>query len=279
MLRSSLTDVRPFLPTPLATGYADWLARRNVDAIIAPGREACADREHFLNPDFQKEPDMADTLKNRVGRVIAGGVHALIDRIENQAPEAIMQQSIREADAVIDDVRHELGLVSANRHLAQQQHANLNAQHEKLGGQIEQAMALQREELARAAVARQLDIEAQIPILEMTLAELTRQESELKGYVTALLAKKREMEEALSEFRKSRAAATLAGSGSSGKPTDHRMDAVTSAFDRVYERQTGLAGTARTGSLEQAARLRELDDLVRENKIAERMALLKAGKA
>ena len=274
MLRSSP------LPTPLATGCADRPARRKVDAIIAQGREACAEREHFLNPDFQKEPDMADSLKNRVGRVIAGGVHALIDRIENQAPEAIMQQSIREADAVIDDVRHELGLVSANRHLAQQQHANLNAQHEKLGGQIEQAMALQREELARAAVARQLDIEAQIPILEMTLAELARQESEFKGYVTALLAKKREMEEALSEFRKSRAAAaTLAGSGSSSKPTDHRMDAVTSAFDRVYERQTGLAGTARTGSLEQAARLRELDDLVRENKIADRMALLKAGKA
>ncbi len=188
------------------------------------------------------------------------------------------QRGFGHVHPVIDDVRHELGLVSANRHLAQQQHANLNAQHEKLGGQIEQAMAQQRDELARAAVARQLDIEAQIPILETTLAELARQEGEFKGYVAALIAKKREMEEALSEFRKSRAAALLAGSGSSSKPTDHRMDAVTGAFDRVYERQTGLAGTARTGSLEQAARLRELDDLVRENKIAERMALLKAGK-
>jgi len=72
MLRSSLTDLRPFLPTPLAIGLADWPARRKVDAIIAQGREACAEREHFLNPDFQKEPDMADSLKNRVGRVIAG---------------------------------------------------------------------------------------------------------------------------------------------------------------------------------------------------------------
>lgn len=131
MLRSSLTDLRPFLPTPLAIGLADWPARRKVDAIIAQGREACAEREHFLNPDFQKEPDMADSLKNRVGRVIAGG-QALIDRIENQALTATMQQSIREADAVIDDVRHELGLVSANRPLAQQPHANLDAPYEKL---------------------------------------------------------------------------------------------------------------------------------------------------
>ena len=125
MLRSSP------LPTPLATGCADRPALRKVDAIIAQGREACAEREHFLNPDFQKEPDMADSLKNRVGRVIAGG-QALIDRIENQALAATMQQSIREADAVIDDVRHELGLVSANRPLAQQPHANLDAPYEKL---------------------------------------------------------------------------------------------------------------------------------------------------
>ena len=75
---------------------------------------------------------MADSLKTRVGRVIAGGVHALIDRLEDQAPEAVMEQSLREADVVINDVRHELGQVSANRHLAQQQHASLNSQHTKL---------------------------------------------------------------------------------------------------------------------------------------------------
>lgn len=225
---------------------------------------------------------MADSLKTRVGRVIAGGVHALIDHIENQAPEAFMEQSLREADAVIDDVRHELGLVSANRHLAQQHHARLNEQHDRLVDQVEEAFAMGREELARAAVARQLDIEAQIPVLEMTLAEQARQESDLQGYVAALLAKKREMSEALSEYRRSRAAASATvqpGGGTAGSATEQRMDAVTGAFDRMYERQTGLAGATRTTSLRQAAQLKELDDLVRDNKIAERMARLKAGKA
>lgn len=225
---------------------------------------------------------MADSLKTRVSRVIAGGVHALIDRIEDQAPEAFMEQSIREADSVVDEVRHELGLVSANRHLAQQQHANLNGQHEKLADQIEQALAQGREDLARAAVARQLDIEAQIPVLENTLAEHVRQESELQGYVAALLAKKREMVEALSEYRRSRAAAAATvqtDAAAAGGPAEHRMNAVTGAFDRIYERQTGLSGTTRTTGLQQAAKLKELDDLVRENKIAERMAQLKASKA
>jgi phage shock protein A len=224
---------------------------------------------------------MSDTLKARVGRVIAGSVHALLDRIEDQAPEAMMEQSVRDADAVIDDVRHELGLVSANRHLSQQQHASLNSQHAKLAAQIDEALIADRDDLARAGVARQLDIEAQLPVLETTLGEYTRQEGELQGYVAALLAKKREMLEALTEFRKSRAAAAAASSmvGAPGRTAAHRIDSVTGAFDRIYERQTGLSGTARGNTLQQAAQLKELDDMVRDNKIAERMTQLKVNKA
>lgn len=222
---------------------------------------------------------MSDSLKTRVGRVIAGGMHALVDRLEDQAPEAFMEQSLRDADGVIDDVRHELGTVSANRHLAQQQHAGLNRQHETLTEQIDQALAQGREDLARAGVARQLDIEAQIPVLESALAEQARQETELQGYVAALLAKKREMTESLAEYRRSRAAAASTAQGVGGGAAEQRMDAVTNAFDRLYQRHTGLAGTTRSNSLKQTAQLRELDELVRENKIAERMAQLKVGKA
>lgn len=223
---------------------------------------------------------MSDTLKTRVGRVIAGSVHALIDRIEDQLPEAMLEQAIRDADAVIGDVRHELGLVSANRHLSQQQHAKLNTQHEVLTGQINEALASDREDLARAAVARQLDIEAQLPVLETTLADHARQETELQGYVAALLAKQREMQEALADFRKSRAAAasTTASPGVAASSAEQRMDRVTGAFDKIYERQTGLSGTARSTSLQQAAQLKELDDLTRNHQIAERLARLKAAK-
>jgi phage shock protein A len=222
---------------------------------------------------------MADSLKTRVGRVIAGGVHALLDRLEDQTPEAVMEQSIREAGNVINDVRHELGIVAANRHLSQQQHATLNGQHARLSEQIDQAMAQNREDLVRAAVARQLDIEAQLPVLENTLSEHARQEGELQGFVSALLAKKREMTVALSEFRKSRAAAAAQTSvGVASSNADQRIDAVADAFDRIYERQTGLTGTAKNSSLLQVAQLKELDDLVRDNKIAERMAQLKASR-
>jgi phage shock protein A len=222
---------------------------------------------------------MADSLKTRVGRVIAGGVHALLDKIEDLNPQAAMEQALREADGVINEVRHELGTVSANRHLAQQQHAKLNRSHEELRDQIAQALAQQREDLARAAVSRQIDIEAQIPVLETTLADLARQEQELQGFTAALLAKKREMQEALAEFRKSRAATESAAQPVGQSNVEQRLGKVTDAFDKIYQRQTGLDGTQRAGNLEQAARLSELEQLVRDNKIAERMAQIKAGQA
>ena len=222
---------------------------------------------------------MADSLKTRVGRVIAGGVHALLDRLEDQAPEAVMEQAVRDADSVIDDVRHELGIVAANRHLSQQQHASLNGQHARLAEQIDQAMAHGRDELVRAAVARQLDIEAQLPVLENTLSEHALQERELQGIIDALLAKKREMEEALLAFRKSRAAAMNTTGGATGAGAAQRIGLVTDAFDRLYERQTALTATTRSSNLQQAVQLKELDELVRDNKIAERIAQLKAGRA
>lgn len=221
---------------------------------------------------------MTDTLRTRVGRVISGSVHALLDRIEDQAPEAMMEQAVREVDQVADDVRAELGTVAANRHLAQTQHAQLNARHLELAGQIEHAIAQKRDDLARAAVARQLDTEAQIPVLENTLADLANQEKELKGYVEALLAKRREMQDAVTQFRASRAKAASSTPTSGGAtPVDSRLGAATAAFDKVYARQTGLTPAAHGASLEQAAKLKELDELVRNNKIEERLAKLKAG--
>jgi phage shock protein A len=222
---------------------------------------------------------MAASLKTRVGRVIAGGVHALLDKIEDLNPHAAMEQAIREAEGVIDEVRHELGTVSANRHLAQQQHAKLNRCHEELRNQVDQALGAQREDLARAAVSRQIDIEAQIPVLETTLADLARQEQELQGYTAALLAKKREMQEALAEFRRSRAVTDSAAQSQGQSSVGQRLGKVTDAFDKIYQRQTGLNGMQQAGDLKQEATLRELDELVRDHKIAERMAQIKAGQA
>lgn len=222
---------------------------------------------------------MADTLRTRVARVIAGGAHALLDKIEDAAPVAMLEQNVREVDQVTDEVRAELGRVVANRHLAQQQHRHLNREHDELAASLATALANQRDDLAKTAIARQLDIEAQLPVLEGSLGQLAREEQELSGFVDALMGKKREMERAIRDFETSRRNAenAMTRQGSPGSTVQSRVDAAQSAFDRTYQRQTGLDGAARGATLEQASRLRELNDLARENKINERLAALKSG--
>lgn len=222
---------------------------------------------------------MADSLRTRVARVIAGGAHALIDKVEDAAPVAMLEQSVREVDIIIDEVRAELGLIAANRHLAQQQHLNLNREHEQLANSIATALGESRDDLAESAISRQIDIEAQLPILETSLAELGAREKEMSGFVDALLGKKREMETAIRDFEASRrvAEANPAMSAQGTNTIGAKLSSAQSAFDRTYQRQSGLSPSARGASLEQATRLKELSDLVRNNKIAERLAALKSG--
>lgn len=220
---------------------------------------------------------MADTLKQRVSRVIAGGAHALLDKIEDVAPIAIMEQSVREVETIIDEVRTELGRAVANRHLAQRQHANLNKEHEQIDASISQALDNNREDLAKTAIARQIDIEAQLPVLELSLADLGAQETELAGFVDALMGKKREMLAAIRDFEESRKKDENSSLREAGaySPTGAKLEAAQSAFDRTYQRQTGLDSASRGASLEQAVKLKELSDMVLENKINERLAALK----
>ena len=51
---------------------------------------------------------MTDTIASRVTRVVGGSVHALLDAVENAAPESTMAQAIREVDqAIRPDVLHQ----------------------------------------------------------------------------------------------------------------------------------------------------------------------------
>jgi len=227
---------------------------------------------------------MSDTIAARVTRVIGGSVHALLDAMENAAPEATMAQAIREVDQAVNEVRSELGRVEAVKHLAASSLNKLNTQKETLGEQIDIAMGKGDETLARAGIARQLDIDDQLPVLQHSLQEAVGRGKELEGYIAALLAKKREMESALRDFIAAQASASASGSAGTsngktpGRPQDAaqaKVDRAASAFDRVMARETGLAGTT-SGVNADAAKLSELQDMARTHRIDERLAALKA---
>lgn len=224
---------------------------------------------------------MKENLIGRVGRIVSGSFNSLIDAIENTAPETVMTQAIREIDEAIYEVRTELGNVVKSKHLANMRLLEENRAHEDLKEKTDLAIKEGRDDLAEAAISKQLDIEAQIPVLEETIADCSRKEKEWEGYVNALQAKKRQMKEELKTFQQN-TAKTIPESGSAvvsavdpDSNIDEKVSRAESAFDRVAEKATGVPGMTRTDSMKTASQLAELDDMARNNRIQERLAMIK----
>ena len=222
---------------------------------------------------------MSETLSRRVGRLVSGGFHALIDAAENLVPEAAMNESIREIERAVDEVRAELGKVLAQKHLAAKKMADESNRHEAIDANLQAAVDAGRDDLAEAGIAEQMDIEARLPILENTIADCAAQEKELEGFIAALQAKKREMQQQLQDWRAAQqsvgAGKAAGGNGSDLNRIARDAEKSGNAFDRVMGRQNSVHSSTDAAQL---AKLKELEDLSRNNRIAERLAALKAGK-
>mgnify|MGYP001809875568 CR=1 FL=1 len=213
---------------------------------------------------------MTETLAARVTRLIVGGAHTLIEKAENLSPDAVMAQSVREIDQVIAEVRLDFGKSEAAKHLTQSQMAKLNAEHEQLSGQIDIAVAQGRDDLATAAIGRQTDIEDYLPVLQKSLDEQSERAAEFENYLLALQAKKRELSQMLDDYM---TAPTAAGTADNAE-RQTRVDDAESAFGRVLARQGNTGGP---GIIQDAAKLKELAELQRNQRIADRLAAIKAG--
>lgn len=220
---------------------------------------------------------MSETLSRRVGRLVSGGFHALIDAAENLAPEAVMNESIREIERAVDEVRAELGKVLAQKHLAAKKMVDESNRHEAIDANLQAAVDAGRDDLAEAGIAEQIDIEARLPILENTIADCAAQEKELEGFIAALQAKKREMQQQLQDWRAAQqsvgAGKAAGGNGSDLNRIARDAEKSGNAFDRVMGRQNSVHSSTDAAQL---AKLKELEDLSRNNRIAERLAALKA---
>ena len=125
---------------------------------------------------------MNESIARRVARLMSGSVNALVDAVENASPELVMEQAIREVDAAIADTRAELGQQVAQKHLASKKLIEENNRHEALAEQLSIAVSNERDDLAEAGIAEQMDIEARIPVLELSIADAASKEKELEGY-------------------------------------------------------------------------------------------------
>jgi len=216
-------------------------------------------------------------IATRVSRLIAGSVNAAIDAVENMSPEMVMDQSIREVESAIAEVRAELGKATAERHLSAKKLADNSSKHEELAAQIEVAVAEGRDDLASAAISRQMDLEAQMPVLEQVIRDADEREKELEGYIDALKGKRAEMQEELKAYRErmaempENAVIDAGGNPSAHHEINQKIDRAAAAFDRASGHAADMLGS----STEDAIMMAELKDLTRKTEIEKRLAAIK----
>jgi phage shock protein A len=221
---------------------------------------------------------MAENLILRVKRLISGSANAAVDKMEHAAAETVMREAIRELDRTIDDVRAELGNTVAVRHRTNRVRTLSATKIDELTDKAKIATSQQRDDLAEAAIARQIDLEQQIKTHDEALKDITEKQGELEGFVTALTTKKQDMERDLSVFLASRRDAATTPGGSTSSSTvnmaERRADNAQHAFDRAFGGGAAVPGMAKVDR-EAGIKLNELEAVVRANEIANRLAAIK----
>jgi phage shock protein A len=205
----------------------------------------------------------------RMGRLLAAIASQTIDNAENNNKVALVKQAIREIDAGADEARYALGKSRAEEFRLKRRREELEAEVAGLNDKIRLAIAENREDLARAGVARQVDLESQQIALERAMDFIELEIDEQTKALQAMLGARREAEARLSELEQSviQQSPSETSRGSAATKTIS-ADRAMAAIARV----TGVPASSVLGDKE----LDELDRLHREKEIAARLERIKS---
>jgi phage shock protein A len=205
----------------------------------------------------------------RMGRLLAAIASQTLDSAENSNKVALVKQAIREIDAGADEARHALGKSRAEEFRLKQRREELDAEVASLNEKVRLALAEGREDLARAGVARQIDLESQGIALERAMDFVELEIDEQTKALQAMLAARREAEARLADLEKSLAQQAVHETGRASAATKTvSPDRAMAAIARV----TGVPASSVFADKE----LDELDRLHREKEIAARLERIKS---
>ncbi len=211
---------------------------------------------------------MNEGILSRMGRLIAGLANAAVDKAEGVNKITVVEQALREIDAAADEARTDIGKARAEEFRILSRRDEIAADMGILDEKIRVAVSADRDDLAKAGVARQIDLESQLAALDKALTDARAHLSEGQQALQAVLATRREAEERLADLKRSleRFPDATAAPGQKRSPVDGAARAA-SAVSRL----TGVPAGDRKASAE----LDELDRLHREQAIEARLAQFK----
>src|ERR1700682_1453630 len=200
----------------------------------------------------------------RTGRLIAAIASQTIDDAENNNKVQLVKQEIREIDTGVREARYALGKSRAEEFRLKRRREELDAEATGLTEKIRLAIAENREDLARAGVARQIDLESQGIALERAMDFIELEIDEQTKALQAMLGARREAEVRLADLEASLAQhAPLETGRGSGATKPISPDRAMAAIARV----TGVPASSVLGD----RGLDEPDPLAREREIASRL--------
>jgi phage shock protein A len=205
----------------------------------------------------------------RMGRLLAAIASQTVDNAESGNKVALVKQAIREIDAGADEARYALGKSRAEEFRLKRRREALDAEIAGLTEKIRLAVSETREDLARAGVARQIDLESQGIALERAMDVIELEIDEQTKALTAMLGARREAEVRLADLEASLAQHDPQQTGRAATATKTMSaDRAMAAIARV----TGVPASSVLGDRE----LDELDRLHREREITARLERIKS---
>ena len=205
----------------------------------------------------------------RMGRLLAAIASQTIDDAESNSKVALVKQAIREIDAGADEARYALGKSRAEEFRLKRRRTELDVEIAGLTEKIRTAVSENREDLARAGVARQIDLESQGIALERATDFIELEIDEQTKALQAMLGARREAEVRLADLELSLSQHAPHETGRAAAATKTiSPDRAMAAIARV----TGVPASSVLGDKE----LDELDRLHREKEIAARLERIKS---
>jgi phage shock protein A len=223
---------------------------------------------------------MAEPIFMRIKRLISGSVEEAVDALERAGGVGVMRESIREIDRLVDEANAERGKATTKRLQAMRQGRLYSERLAALQEKAEFAVEQGRDDLAEAALQRQIDFETTMKTLEQTEAEAGAEERQIEEAIASLNLRKARMEEELKAFEAAKReanTASLGGEDAAGHDKHHRVDRAEAAFSRAMAGAGGVAGVAALDTATHA-KLAEIETIQRSDTIAKRMEAIRAKK-
>jgi len=191
-----------------------------------------------------------------------------------------MREAIRETERAIEDVKSERDEATLKRLQAIRQQKLYRDRLDDLTEKAEYALDEGREDLARAALSRQVEHETQIQNLEKVEGRAAEQEREWEETLAQLEMRRARMQEELEAFEVTQAELGIdSDTGINQKRNSERkIDRAEAAFNRAMVGSGGLAGIDRL-DIETTQSLVELDTMRRDQVITDRLTALRQKKA